>query len=292
MENAVDALKLAFAIFVFVIALTLTFSIIGQARATSDIILSLKDKTNYYEYVDESDSNATKKDRIVDFETILPTIYRYAKEQYAVTILDTDGTPIVRYDLYTEGFMSGWDETIKRQQRTGNDSAYNEIEKRISIVDKFLYEELKNEKPTMSTTPIMDSLVKISGGTYRAGNLYVGKNVNNVSTATHSVAPWMGEPNTDTIYRIQADLGYKNITTQVASNERNRYSYTDGSYEKNGVVYKGKNLSNLKNRKFMEKFIEIQTSGTTITEQDDKNVNYSLETVKGNKKLEIIYILQ
>lgn len=292
MENAVDALKLAFAVFVFVIALTLTFSIVGQARATSDIVLSLKDKTNYYEYVDENDNNAVKKDRIVDFETILPTIYRYAKEQYAVTILDTDATPIARYDLYTEGFMSGWDETIKRQQRTGNDSAYNEIEKRISIVDKFLYEELKNEKPTMSSTPIMDSLVKISGGTYKPGTLYSGKNVNNTSTVTHSVAPWIGEPNTDTIYRIQADLGYKNITTQVSSNERNRYSYSDGSYEKNGVVYKGKNLSNLKNRKFMEKFIEIQTSGTTITEQDDKNVNYSLETVKGNKKLEIIYILQ
>lgn len=292
MENAIDALKIAFAVLVFVIALTLTFSVIGQARVTSDIVLTVNDKTNYYEYVDENDSNAIGKDRIVDFETILPTIYRYAKEQYAVTILNTDGTPIVRYDLYTEGFMSGWDETLKRQQRTGNDSEYKEIQKRINIVDNFIYAQLKNEKPNMSSTPIMDSLVKISGGTYQTGNLYEGKNINNASTATHSVAPWVGEPNTDTIFRIQADLGYKNITTQVTSSEKNRYSFSDGSFEKNGVVYKGKKLNDLKNRKFIEKFIEIQTSGETITEQDDKNINYSLETVKGNKKLEIIYILQ
>lgn len=292
MENAVDALKIAFAILVFVIALTLAFSVIGQARATSDIVLALNDKTNYYEYVDENDNNAREKDRVVDFETILPTIYRYAKEQYAVTILNTDGTPIVRYDLYTEGFMSGWDETLKRQQRTGNDSEYNEIQKRISIVDNFIYEQLKDEKPNMSSNPIMDSLVKVSGGIYRSGDLYVGKNVNNISVQSRSVAPWMGNPNTDTIYRIQADLGYKNITTQLPSSERSRYSYSDGSYEQNGVVYKGKKLSDLKNRKFIEKFLEIQTSGETITEQDDNNIQYSLETIKGNKKLEIIYILQ
>lgn len=288
MENAVDALKLAFAVFVFVIALALAVSVVGQARATSDIILSLNDKTNYYEYVDKSENNAggtgdkIEKDRIVDFETILPTIYRYAKEQYAVTILDEKGVPIVRYDLYTEGFMSGWDETLKRQQRTGNDSAYSEIQKRISSVDDFIYKELKDNISSMSKTPIMDSLVKISGGEYKSGDLYKGKNINNSSI--HSVAPWMGDPNTDTIYRIQADLGYKIPTTQNA--------YQDGLYEKNGVIYEGKNLSDLKKRKFKEKFLEIQTSGTTITKQDDNNIEYSLETVKGNKKLEIIYILQ
>lgn len=292
MENAVDALKIAFAVFVFVIALALTVSIVGQARATSDIILTLNDKTNYYEYVDENENNASNKDRIVDFETILPTIYRYAKEQYAVTILDTDGTPIVRYDLYTEGFMNGWNETIKRQQRTGNDSEYKEIEQRISIVDQFIYEQLKNEKPSMSKTPIMNQLVTISGGIYRSGKLYYGKNINNTNSENRCVAPWMGNPNTDAISRIQADLGYKNITTTVNSSERNKYSYSEGSYERNGVVYQGKNLSKLKNRKFVEKFLEIQTSGTTITEQDDANNEYSLETVKGNKKLEIIYILQ
>lgn len=293
MENAVDALKIAFAVLVFVIALALTFSIVGQARATSDIILALNDKTNYYDYVEQSDNNATEKDRIVDFETILPTIYRYAKEQYAVTILDTDGTPIVRYDLYTEGFMGGWDETLKRQQRSKNDSEYNEIQKRISIVDDFIYKELKKDKVNIkSETPIMDSLVKILNGIYTSGDLYEGKNVNNKTIK--SVAPWMGNPDKDAIYRIQADLGNKKITTTIEPpDEERNYSYDDiGSYERNGIVYKGKDLSKYKGRKFKEKFLEIQTSGTTLIETGDDNVEYSLETVKGNKKLEIIYILQ
>ena len=48
-----------------------------------------------------------------------------------------------------------------------------------------------------------------------------------------------------------------------------------------------KKLKNYENSKFIEKFIEITTNGETVT--DD---GYSLETIKGNKKLEIIYILQ
>ena len=51
MENAVDALKIAFSVLVFVIALALAVSVVGQARATSDIILSLNDRTNYYDHV-------------------------------------------------------------------------------------------------------------------------------------------------------------------------------------------------------------------------------------------------
>lgn len=266
MENAVDALKIAFAVFVFVIALALAVSVVGQARATSDIILSLNDRTNYYDYVEQSDNNANEKDRIVDLETILPTIYRYAKEQYAVTILDEEGIPIVRYDLYTEGFMGDWDKILKKQQIASidnkTDSQYEEIAKRIKIVDNFIYKELKK-----SENPIMDSLKK--------GDLYKGKNINNATI--HSVAPWMGNPDTDTIYRIQADLGESGTT-----------------YERNGVIYEGKNLSSkYKDSKFKEKFLEVQTSGTTVIEPDENsNIEYSLETVKGNKKLEIIYILQ
>ena len=82
MENAVDAIKIAFGLLVFAIAIALTFSVIGQVRATSDIIFTLNDKTQFYEYTTEEDYN-TNINRIVGLETILPTIHRYAKEQYA-----------------------------------------------------------------------------------------------------------------------------------------------------------------------------------------------------------------
>lgn len=266
MENAVDALKIAFAVFVFAIAVALTFSIVGQARATSDVILALNDKTNAYEYVDANETNASEKDRIVGFETILPTIYRYAKEQYAVTILKKDGTPIVRYDLYTEGFMGDWNEIIKQQNIGKDDQRFDEIKQRIALIDEFI------SKETGKTDAIWNSLVTGHKGSFVTGDLYRGNNANNNSVNT--VAPWMGNPNTDTIKRIEVDMNGK-------------------EWEKNGIKYIGKNLSQYKDKKFKEKFLEIQTSGTTITQVDeDNNVEYSLETVKGNKKLEIIYILQ
>ena len=58
-------------------------------------------------------------------------------------------------------------------------------------------------------------------------------------------------------------------------------------YVRNNIIYKGKNLMQYKDRKFIEKFIEVQTSGETVTDG-----NNSLETIKGNYKLEIIYIMQ
>jgi len=50
MENASDALKMAFAIFVFVVALTIVFSLISKVKETADAILLNSDKTNYYEW--------------------------------------------------------------------------------------------------------------------------------------------------------------------------------------------------------------------------------------------------
>lgn len=270
MENAVDALKIAFAVFVFVIALTLAFSVVGQARATSDTVLALNDKTSLYDYVDESESNANTKDRIVGFETILPTIYRYAKEQYAVTIVDKDGNVVVRYDLYTEGFMNEWNTIIKKMnnssQRGQVENTFKEIEDRIAIVDDMIQKEIGK------SNVIWSGLVIGSSPPYNYGNLYKVKNTNNPTVTVG--APW-GSDYTEIKKRIDADI------------------IKNGKYTNNGVEYTGKNLNQFKDKKFKEKFIEIQTSGTTITEQDEEtNIEYSLETVRGNKKLEIVYIEQ
>ena len=252
MENAVDAIKIAFGLLVFAIAIALTFSVIGQVRATSDIIFTLNDKTQFYEYTTEEDYN-TNINRIVGLETILPTIHRYAKEQYAVTIFDTTGRAIVRYDLYTEGFMANWNEVLKRITLNDADAInrYREVEERLSQVQYVVNKELN------TNVNIMGSL---------DDKLYAGKS--DVSSI-NIVAPWMGDPDNDTVDRIKADM------------------VPNGEYEKNGVTYYGKNLLQYKDRTFKEKFIEIQTSGETVTDGNDE-----IETIRGNKKLEIIYILQ
>ena len=47
MENAVDALKMAAAILIFIIALATSFSIFGTAKETADSIITMRDKQAY-----------------------------------------------------------------------------------------------------------------------------------------------------------------------------------------------------------------------------------------------------
>ena len=48
MENAADALKIVFAIFAFIVALSMVFSLISTIKETADEVLFITDKTNFY----------------------------------------------------------------------------------------------------------------------------------------------------------------------------------------------------------------------------------------------------
>lgn len=81
MENAVDALKIAFAIFVFVLAITVAFSLISQAKSTADVVLYHSDKTNFYEHLNSKEIN-----REVSVSEVISTLYKYYNESIAVTV--------------------------------------------------------------------------------------------------------------------------------------------------------------------------------------------------------------
>lgn len=83
MENAADALKISFAVLVFIVALALTFSIIGKTRTTADVVLYHADKTNFYEL-------SEGENRIVSPAEIVTTLYRIPGESIVVCI-DPDG---------------------------------------------------------------------------------------------------------------------------------------------------------------------------------------------------------
>ena len=119
MENAADALKMAAAILIFIIAIASAFSLFGIAKQTADSIIKMRDKQAYLEAAElesvlytsssaiaEGDKVShmnTKGDRIVGVEDVISTIYRYNKEKYGVTIVkQSDGTVIARYDTGTE----------------------------------------------------------------------------------------------------------------------------------------------------------------------------------------------
>lgn len=92
MENAADALKIAFAIFVFVVAITVAFSLVAKAKSTSDYVLFYADKTNFYERLDSKTFN-----REVSVSEVISTLYRYYKESLCVTIVLPEDT--YRFDL-------------------------------------------------------------------------------------------------------------------------------------------------------------------------------------------------
>lgn len=80
MENAAEALKLAAAVLIFVVALSISINAFGEARKTSQIILDNRDREYDYTYVEE---NGTTQ-RIVGAETIIPSIYKAYKENYKI----------------------------------------------------------------------------------------------------------------------------------------------------------------------------------------------------------------
>lgn len=90
MENASDAILMAGAMLIFVLALAVAMTVFSQARATVDAVLYESDPTNYYEYLGTEDSNGIKN-RVVGLETIIPTLYKYYKENYTVIFLDKSG---------------------------------------------------------------------------------------------------------------------------------------------------------------------------------------------------------
>ena len=97
MENSADALKIAFAILAFVIAITITFSVISQAKTTADYVFFYNDKTNFYENLKSSDENRT-----VSVSEVISTLYRYYKESISVTVVI--GSESKTFDLSSNSF--------------------------------------------------------------------------------------------------------------------------------------------------------------------------------------------
>lgn len=102
MENALDAMKMAFGMIVFVIALSASMYLINTATSTSKILLYYSDETNYLDNINIDETDIVTK-RVVNVETIIPTLYRYYKENFAVQIYNYDGDLVQIFDVNIEG---------------------------------------------------------------------------------------------------------------------------------------------------------------------------------------------
>ena len=134
-DNAVQALTIAFSVFVFVIALSVGMFMLSEARSTSEALLFYADRTAYYDNVE---INSTSEDlvddediksgtaRIVNTDTIIPTLYRYYKENFCVKIYDADNNLIQVFDVYADGIVhnSAGDTEARKQNSPAQRSNY------------------------------------------------------------------------------------------------------------------------------------------------------------------------
>lgn len=80
MENAVDALKMAAGLLIFVLALSISINAFGNVRMTSQAILDYRDREFIYDWVEDNGNT----ERIVGVDSIIPTIYKAYTENYKI----------------------------------------------------------------------------------------------------------------------------------------------------------------------------------------------------------------
>ena len=100
MDNAVEAMKMAFPMIVFIIALSATMYLLNTAASTSQLLLYYTDESNY---LDNIDVIGDVRKRRVNVESMIPTLYRYYKENFAVQIYNLSGEMVQIFDVNIEG---------------------------------------------------------------------------------------------------------------------------------------------------------------------------------------------
>lgn len=282
MENAVEALKTAAAVLVFIIALTVAFTMFSKAKNTTDAIVTMQDKQEYLEapevdggilYTssdvvgDEEITGSVKSkvegmtihgDRIVGIDDVISTIYRYNVEKYGVTILQPDGTVLARFDSNTENIMRQW------YNIQGVDTDGDEI---IDISASQVKNNYKDKiQKNLTITHYLNSGASIN---IDLEDLYEIE-VDGGTSLIRCGAPWYGNQE-EILKRCNIDI-------------------KGGTYTLNNQVYQGKNLYNaLIGKMIIEVVNEIDTSDYLEDPTDGKTnllQQYQLPTT------EIIYIIK
>ena len=121
MENAAEALKMAAAVLIFVLALSISINSFSEVRQTSQTILNYRDREYETTYVEDNGST----ERLVGAETIIPSIYKIYQENYKI-IFNINSIGYLYKKKITEGEKKGQDEGINyidlQKEVLGNES--------------------------------------------------------------------------------------------------------------------------------------------------------------------------
>lgn len=146
MENAAEAFKLILGVTIFGLALTVLFRMTSLARDTADQVFETID-TTIYQVAEEPENGANK---VVSIEEIIPSLYRYVQEGYAVTIIDAQGSNVIGPDNIVAMFDSaieGYVATCKWSANQYSGSSLNEREnsnKRKVVIEKYINNNILN----------------------------------------------------------------------------------------------------------------------------------------------------
>ncbi len=110
MENVSDALKMAFAIFVFIIALSIVFFLLSEIKSTADSIMFDSDKTNYFAW----ETGSLENGRIVGIDTVISTLKNYTKQSTYVIIEDSSGSTEYNFSTTKEEIENFINSNIKK----------------------------------------------------------------------------------------------------------------------------------------------------------------------------------
>lgn len=98
MENAAEALKMAGFMLLFIIAISITMITLTQAKTTADSLVKNQDRQQSYQYIEVTGDLSRFLSRTVTLADIIPTLYRYAQEDYAVQFYTSSGSPLYIYE--------------------------------------------------------------------------------------------------------------------------------------------------------------------------------------------------
>lgn len=259
-DNISNALLMAAAMLIFIIAVTVTFSLISQTKTTADTVLYSYDDTKYYDegyenitYTLADEKNLSRK---VNMETIMPTVYRYIKEHYGVTIMKSDGTIIARFDETTESIVNNWSSYLKNEGKDKKCQKHYDYIKNLAIAANLKDKFDKKYSDYKSLTNLWEN---IYGLEKTSGN-----------TEIKYGTPWLGDES-KIANRLKVDFGGEKAV------------YSSGTH-------KGLNLlGEYSKKEFKEIFLFVSdNSGTETDEETGDSVIIKANTTK----LEIIYVME
>lgn len=144
MENAAEALKMAGAVMLFVLALSIILFSFGQVRESADTILNYRDRETAYinaNYYYEQKGT----ERYVNLETIIPAVFRAYLENYKIVFDGLD------YPIYKITNRNGDEkEKYTLDLETNQNLEYNNVvpannEQKIKLLKAIFYGKYDNE---------------------------------------------------------------------------------------------------------------------------------------------------